>query len=72
MTRSNKQGYTYTEFKDITVQKVQKYYGYDVASSLRGLQQYDMEIDRPTRISIMDTDTNTKETYQIGLEMIYQ
>ena len=41
MRSSSKQVYTYTAVKDTIVQKVKKAYGYEVASSLRDLEEYD-------------------------------
>ena len=60
------------EDNDIIVQKVQTVYGYEVASSLMDLEEYDMEGEIPTRIMSLEANTNTKDTYQIGLDMIYQ
>ena len=37
MTRSRKQAYTYTEVKGVIIQRLQKSYGYEVASSLRDI-----------------------------------
>ena len=71
MTRSSKQVYTYTEVKDVIFHKLQKYYVYEVASSLRDIEAYDMEGKRPTRISL-DMDTNTRSTNQIVLDILYQ
>ena len=31
-----------------------------------------MEGERPTRITILETDPNTRETGKIGLDMLYQ
>ena len=39
---------------------------------LKYIEEYVMEGERPTRVVILDTDTNTKETNQISMNMIYQ
>ena len=70
-TSSSKQVYTYTAVKDVILEKGQKTYGCEVISSLRYLEKYGMESERPTRIMSLKTDPNTKETYQIGLDMLY-
>ena len=72
MTRSIKKVYTYTEVKDVIFQKVQKSYGYEVASSLSYLEEYDTERKIPTRIMSLKTDTNTTDTDKIGAEMFNQ
>ena len=41
-------------------------------SLLRDPEEYDTESEIPTRIMIPETDTNIKETDQIGLDMICQ
>ena len=71
MTISNKQVYTYTVVKDLIFHKVQEYYGYNVASSLRDLEDYYTEGEIPTRIMIIDIDPNMKEIVQIFLDMLY-
>ena len=48
-----KQVFTYTSVKEIFVQKVQKFYEYEVASSLRDIEEYYMEGERPTIIMIL-------------------
>ena len=40
VTRSSKYVYTYTAVKDASVHKLQKSYGYEVVSSLRGLEEW--------------------------------
>ena len=60
------------EVKDLIVEKVQKYYEYEVVSSLMYLEEYDIEGEITTRIMSLDTDTSMKETNQIGLDMLYQ
>ena len=72
VTTSRKQVYTYTAVKDIIVQKVQKAYVYEMESSLRDLEEYETEVERPTRIMSLETDPNMKETNKIGLDMLYQ
>ena len=63
---------TYTAVKDVIFQIVQKSYGYEVASSLRDIEEYYMEGERPTIIMILDMDPNTRKTNQISLDMLYQ
>ena len=41
-------------------------------NSLRDIEEYYMEGEITTRIMSIETDTNTRETYNISLEMIYQ
>ena len=72
MTSPSKQVYTYTAVKDIIFQRVQKAYGCEVKSLLRDLDEYDMECERPTRIMILETYPNTRETNHISLDMLYQ
>ena len=72
MTSSSKQVYTNTEFRGALVQKVQKAYGYDAASSLNDIEEHGIKGEIPTIIMFIGTDTNTKETYKIGLVMLYQ
>ena len=69
---SKKQVYTYTSVKYLIVQIVQRAYGYEVAGSLRDLEEYDTEGEIPTRIMIQDKDPNISETDHIGLEILYQ
>ena len=72
MTSSSKQVYTYTAVKDITFHKVQEYYGCEVASSFRDIEEYGIKGEKPTIIMSLDTDTNMKETDQVVLYMLYQ
>ena len=72
MTSSSKQVYTYTAVKEVIFQKVQKSYGYEVARSLRVLEEYDTEGEIPTIIMNLETDPSTKETNKISLYMPYQ
>ena len=72
VTSSKKQVYTYTSVKDVIFQRVLKSYGYEVISSLRDLEEYDTEVEIPTRIMIQDKDPNISETDHIGLEILYQ
>ena len=72
MTSPRKQVYTYTSVKDLIVQIVQRAYGYEVAGSLRYLEEYDTEGERPTILTSLYMDLNTGETDQIGLDMLYQ
>ena len=58
--------------KDILFQRVRKSYGYEVESSLRGLEEYDMEGEIPTIIMIIDTDPSTRDANNRGLYMLYQ
>ena len=67
-----KQVYTYTAVKDVIFHRVKKHYGYEVASSSRNLEEYEKEVERPTRVMILETKTNTRDTNQIGLDMLYQ
>ena len=46
---------------------LQKSYGYGVESSLRYIEEYYMEGERPTRIMILDIDSNTREVDDIVL-----
>ena len=41
-------------------------------SLLRDLEEYYMEGEIPTRIASLEMDPNTKDTDQIGLDMINQ
>ena len=72
MTSSSKQVYTYIAFQETIFQKVQKSNGYEVESSLKYLEEYDIKGERRTRIMSLETDTSTKDTNQSVLEMIYQ
>ena len=36
--------------KNVIVKKLQKYFGYEVASSLNNLEEYVIEVEIPTRI----------------------
>ena len=72
VTSSIKQVYTYTAVKDVIFQRLKKCYGYEVASSLRYLEEYNMEGEIPTRIMRLDMDTNRREINHIGLDMLYQ
>ena len=58
--------------KNIIVQIVQTYYGYEVQSSLKDLEEYYMEGKIPTRMMSQQTDNNTRDTDKIGLDMIYK
>ena len=51
---------------------MRKDYGYDVESSLRYLEESYMEGERFARIMRLETHPNTRQTYQIGLDMLYQ
>ena len=51
---------------------MQKSYGCEVDILLKDLEEYDMEVERPTIIMILETDPNTIETDQIGMYVIYQ
>ena len=64
--------YTHTEVKDALVQKFKEYYGYDVTSSLKDIEEYGIESEIPKIIMIRENDPNTKETYKIGLVVLYQ
>ena len=43
-----------------------------MASSLRDLEEYDTEVEIPTRIMILDAGPNKKETNKMGLDGIYE
>ena len=43
-----------------------------MASSLRDLEEYDAEGEIPTRIASLEMYPNTKDTDQIGLDMLNQ
>ena len=60
MTSLIKQAYTYTAVKDVILHKVKKSYGYDVESSLRGLEEYDIGGEIPTRVMSLETYNNEK------------
>ena len=72
MISSSKQVYTYTAVRYILFHKVQKSYGYEVLISFRDIEEYCMEYERPTKIMSLNTDPNTRDTDQIGLNMLYQ
>ena len=67
MESSSKQVYTYIAVKDGIFQRVQKSYGYYVINSVMDLEEYDMEGERATSITSLETDLNTKETNHIGM-----
>ena len=60
MTSLIKQAYTYTAVKDVIVHKVKKFYVYDVESSLRGIEEYDMGGEITTRVMSLETYNNKK------------
>ena len=72
VTSLSKQFYTYTSVMDTIFHRVQRAYGYEVASSLRSIEEYDMIGKIPTIIMSLYTDTNTRDTNNIGLDKIYQ
>ena len=43
-----------------------------MASYLRDIEAYEMYGEKTTITMILETDTNTKATYQIGLDVLYQ
>ena len=67
MNTLSKQVYNNTAVKDVIFQRIQKSDGYEVASSLRYLEEYDMEGEIPTIIMSLYTDPNTMETNHIGM-----
>ena len=60
MNTLSKQVYNYTAVKDAIFQRIQKSDGYEVASSLRDLEEYDMEGEIPTIIMSLYTDPKTR------------
>ena len=72
MPSTSKQAYTYTTIKDVIITKIQQKFGYKIAVSLRELQLYNMENDRPTQIISNATDPTDKTQEQIGFDMLYQ
>ena len=50
VTNLSKTFYTHMTVKNVIVKKLQKYFGYEVASSLNNLEEYVIEVEIPTRI----------------------
>ena len=72
MKKYSKQVYTYKSAKDVISQRMKKFYGYEVESSLRDIEEYDMWGEIPTITTQQEMDTNTRKTSHIGIYIIYQ